>query len=71
MVSVPTNNVVGMERHETLQLLRKGIPPEDFLSNYGQTGKQMAKMVKSMVDSEPRKRPACSEIRASLSDLIR
>jgi len=71
MVSVRTNNGVGMERHETLQLLRKGIPSENFLSNYGQTGKQMAKMVKSMVDSEPRKRPACSEIRASLSDLIR
>lgn len=62
--------VVGMERYETIQLLRKGIPPENFLSSYGQAGKQMAKIVKSMVDSEPHKRPACSEIRASLSDLM-
>ena len=70
MVSVPTNNGVGMERYETLRLLRKGIQPENFLSNYGQSGKQMAKIVKSMVDSESHKRPACYEIRASLSNLI-
>ena len=70
MVSGPADNVTGMERYDMLQLLRKGIPPESFLSNYGQDGKEITKMVKSMVDSEPQKRPACSEIRASVRNII-
>ena len=70
MILVPTNNGLGMERYETLQLFRKGILPENFLSNYGHAGNQMTKIVKSMVDPDPQKRPACSEIRASLSNLI-
>jgi len=60
----------GMERHDSLQALRKGILPPSFMVSYGDAGTQIANSIKSMVHSDPQLRPSCADIRSGIERLI-
>lgn len=55
-----------MERHNTLQPLKGGVFPEDFMSSYGEDGSRIVNSIKSMLNSDPQMRPSCAEIRAAI-----
>lgn len=57
-----------MERHNTLQLLKQGVLPENFMSSYGEEGSRIVTSIMSMVNSDPQMRPSCAEIRAAIGN---
>ena len=59
-----------MERHGSLQALRKGILPPSFMVPHGDAGTQIANSIKSMVQPDWQLRPSCADIRAGIERLI-